>query len=426
MKFKHEGYREEDFIFFNDSAHVDPEMIPLSNPGREFGDISEMISSGDDGYLQARPGHNPSDPGRKLITNVPAMQPGNQWLHRPNHYPGLRLLQVHNALVIPPVPLEKNNRRYHLCEVHDSNGALVVDSMTRPGEVTLKPDKVAALRRESEPLPGVWLYCGRFWNHYGHFIIETLSTLWPFFNFNLDPSAVRPLYMADSPKIPHGFVKRAFENIGVSPEQVKISARPRIVEKLIIPTPSARIHLVQGDYIHPVQNETWKAVAGMRSERPGRKIYLSRRKFLRNEEGKRPLQNEKRVEKLFASQGFEVIFPEKLPFDEQLKLYSEASVIAGQLGSNLLNAAFAADGIKLVGIGPRSFRHLTLVLLADVKRLESFIFLSPDDHIRFDSQESWKVDIDELASFLGENGIFRRQPGFLRRITRRAKGIFGR
>jgi capsular polysaccharide biosynthesis protein len=121
-----------------------------------------------------------------------------------------------------------------------------------------------------------------------------------------------------------------------------------------------------------------------------------------------------------------VIFPEKLPFDEQLKLYSEASVIAGQLGSNLLNAAFAADGIKLVGIGPRSFRHLTLVLLADVKRLESFIFLSPDDHIRFDSQESWKVDIDELASFLGENGIFRRQPGFLRRITRRAKGIFGR
>jgi capsular polysaccharide biosynthesis protein len=125
------------------------------------------------------------------------------------------------------------------------------------------------------------------------------------------------------------------------------------------------------------------------------------------------------VEKLFSAQGFEVIFPEQIPFDEQLKIYSEAAVIAGQLGSNLLNAAFAADGVKLVGIGPRSFRHPTLMMLAEVKHLESFIFLSPDDHIRFDSRESWKVDIDELAAFLRENGIFGRKRGLFGRLIRR-------
>jgi capsular polysaccharide biosynthesis protein len=410
---------EEDFIFFNDPAPGGPDRIAWSHPEREFGSLEGMISSGDDGFLNARPGRSPADPAGPVAANIPSDLPGTQWLRRRNDYPGLRLLQVHNALVIPPAALEKDNRRYHLCEVHDANGALVLESMTRPGEISLNPEKVALLRRESEPLPGAWLYGGRFWNHYGHFIIETLSTLWPYASLSLDPSAVRPLYMANSPKVPSGFVTHAFEKNGITAEQVKISARPRIVEKLIIPTPSARIHLMKGDYIHPVQKETWNTVSDTSPTAPSRKIYLSRRMFLSKEEGKRPLENEEQVEKLFSAQGFEVIFPEQIPFDEQLKMYSEAAVIAGQLGSNLLNAAFAADGVKLVGIGPRSFRHPTLMMLADVKHLESFIFLSLDDHIRFDSRDSWKVDIDELAAFLRENGIFDRKRGLFGRLIRR-------
>jgi hypothetical protein len=74
-------------------------------------------------------------------------------------------------------------------------------------------------------------------------------------------------------------------------------------------------------------------------DRANRKIYLSRKSKMTA--GYRKLQNEEDVEKLFLKYGFELVFPERLSFFEQVEIFSESRVIAGPTGSAFANIVYA-------------------------------------------------------------------------------------
>jgi len=81
------------------------------------------------------------------------------------------------------------------------------------------------------------------------------------------------------------------------------------------------------------------------SRRGTRRIYVSRRDAPKK---RRWIVNEPDVEELFRSRGFDVIVMRDCPFDEQVRLFREARVVAGLNGGGLTDIIFAPSGTDVI------------------------------------------------------------------------------
>lgn len=99
---------------------------------------------------------------------------------------------------------------------------------------------------------------------------------------------------------------------------------------------------------------------GIESNKEGfRKIYISRKTS-----DYRQLLNANEIENLLIALGFEIIFPEKISFFAQVRLFSQAKIIVGQGGAGMANMIFAPKTCKL------------LILISDVQQTNLHLFHS--------------------------------------------------
>lgn len=89
----------------------------------------------------------------------------------------------------------------------------------------------------------------------------------------------------------------------------------------------------------------------------GKRLYIAR-----DRAKYRRMLNEQQIQAALRAQGFEIVRPEDMNFAEQLKLFSEASVIVGPTGAGLSNMVFAPPGCKVI------------VLAGDTRDANYFIF----------------------------------------------------
>jgi capsular polysaccharide biosynthesis protein len=82
-------------------------------------------------------------------------------------------------------------------------------------------------------------------------------------------------------------------------------------------------------------------------EPTGRKLYVAR-----SPKGGRTLANEEEVWQLLEAKGFEKIRAEALKFDEQVRLFAQATHVLGSMGSGLANAMFCSPGARLLTLAP--------------------------------------------------------------------------
>lgn len=87
------------------------------------------------------------------------------------------------------------------------------------------------------------------------------------------------------------------------------------------------------------------AVRGVDLRPTGRRIVLSRKGFTQ-----RQLVNEAEIINALARYGFEVVYPEKLSFVEQIALYHSADVIVGSASSAMTNTIFCNDKARVVAL----------------------------------------------------------------------------
>jgi hypothetical protein len=76
-----------------------------------------------------------------------------------------------------------------------------------------------------------------------------------------------------------------------------------------------------------------------------RRIYVSRRDAPKK---RRWIVNERDVEEVFRSRGFEVVVMRDCPLEEQVRLFRDAEVVAGLNGGGLTDIMFAASGIHVL------------------------------------------------------------------------------
>ncbi|MBX9775507.1 MAG: glycosyltransferase family 61 protein [Xanthobacteraceae bacterium] len=94
----------------------------------------------------------------------------------------------------------------------------------------------------------------------------------------------------------------------------------------------------------------------------------------------RRLVNSEEIVRVAEQHGFEIVACETMSFAEQVRLFSQASVIAGPHGAGCTNLVFAPNGARVIELigprygrdssrGPLAFRHLAMLTNMEFTRL---------------------------------------------------------
>ena len=205
-------------------------------------------------------------------------------------------------------------------------------------------------RATVERVTGRGCYLGHLFEHHGHFITESLSSLWPLVRGeSFDYFVCHPFGAASALS---GNAEWAFGRLGVEREALHVICAQTWFEELTVPErtwqPNQGVHLAYREIVTNLSRPFW------RQER-SRRLYLSR-----SQVANRLVENEPEIEEYFASKGYEIVHPETIPLQGQLELFGACGLLAGFSGSALHNVVLCPPGTAMVSLGDRRTRGTLL------------------------------------------------------------------
>lgn len=267
------------------------------------------------------------------IIDIGPPQPNSGWSH------DIQTLQ--SAIVVPA----KENGFVQVAGVLHSDGRYCPEgALWRNNRaLTIAPSLPSG---PIEELSGTWLWGGQLWNHFGHFIAESTSRLWPLPELASQIDGV--LFIPKRPR-KRDFVEqfqRDFVNLMEPDLPVKSVCEPVRVENLIVPG--------QGFGLGKIARMTEpyrKAIAdNFASQLPSdgpEKLYVSRSKLRKFKGG---LVGEERIESYLAEQGYEIFHPQRHDVQTQIARYKAAKTILAAEGSAIHLVAMSGNIQQKIGI----------------------------------------------------------------------------
>lgn len=260
-------------------------------------------------------------------------------------------------------------------------------------------------------LEGRYLYLGWFAPYFGHFFTEMLIQLQAVqlmggrdfkILFNAEPGEAANWLNSTSPL--KDFVISSLKHFSIELDDIIFIEEDVQVETLIAPTPPNVYQRGCRKEIFPLAREIRQTVFGDAGHTP-KHIYLSRSNF----NGRR-LINGEQIEALFKARGFEIIYPETLPLEEQLALAAGAEVIAGEEGSAFCAGLFANNPIIVELESGRFHSNLPKLSYMNAKDYGYILPYNNLKHVPPARNNSmtyahpWVVD-ETLASLFGSNPV---------------------
>lgn len=131
-----------------------------------------------------------------------------------------------------------------------------------------------------------------------------------------------------------------FELAGIPKNRIAIIDTPTRFRQVIVPRQSAYwLDTYNKEFFEVLYNKIRETAKPARSKR----IYLSRAKYATQD-----LFNESYFEDYFSSNGYDIIYPEQLPIDQQISYIAGAEEIACTYGTLSHLSLFAQPGIKCI------------------------------------------------------------------------------
>jgi hypothetical protein len=213
------------------------------------------------------------------------------------------------------------------------------------------------------------VYLGWLFNHYGHFLMQSLARVW--FLTEVDPATKVLFHHPSAPRFqPTGWARRMLAAFDVPPERVLTLRKPTRLRRLIVPEPlfepratandqTVRVHKAMARPYHEVA----RRIAGDVEPSP-QPLYLSRRRLPSTQ---RAIIGEDWLEEVLRQNGFRIAYPETMSLEEQVRLLNGHAHIISNAGSAAQNVLFArnAPALHLLTNGaqfsPDYFMHHTVV-----------------------------------------------------------------
>ena len=299
-------------------------------------------------------------------------------------------------------------RSYVRGAIYDGSGRLINLSQRKGGmnsDMVLSVNPPVLSRRErgeaiERTHAGRWLYAGSWMHGFGHFLVETLPTLWP---------------LLEDPRGFDGICAHRFNSLKTFDWQFEIvgllSSKPiHVIDddpsryaELVVPARTYHYQVA----IHPVATRVWDLVSSRAAEgasdSDGPSIYLSRSRFQAEQLANgvtsgREVKNSEAVDDVFAAFGFRVVYPETLAVTEQIRLARQAPIVAGAAGSALHLSVFTKPGARVIELGDTR----TGSNVVATQRAISSAKRQPTAHIAYAEATPGSVDLDHLRSRLRE------------------------
>jgi hypothetical protein len=211
----------------------------------------------------------------------------------------------------------------------------------------------------------VVIYGGILFNHFGHFILESLSRYWILKNLN----NVKIAWHVRGQDQILNWQKEIFNLLNIDTDNFIIINQPYIFENLMLASPGYIMNTKANNF----HLSTLKIQSQEKNEKlKSKKIWLSRSNLKEYFGG---VNNEKELEKILLDEGFEIVFPEKLNVTEQLDIYSQAEVLAGFEGSAFHSIVFLSSPPPLIIILQRRIQgiHPNYITIADCLNLNQVV-----------------------------------------------------
>ena len=224
--------------------------------------------------------------------------------------------------------------------------------------------------------------------NYGHVLVEILPRL-----INLWRSPLRtvrlllPQMMA--PYAPT--VQNLCDLLGITAELLFVSEQEITdVEQLVYLGPVSRHNTRKSETLLHFRDLVWRGLGIVPAAT--RRLYIERPAH-----EQRSLSNVAEARAVLEAAGYETVHPASMPFDDQVRLFSQASHIVGTLGAGLTNSLFAPAACRVTMIDPGLADYFFWDLAAVCGQSFAWLFTGP---VSFFSQElassSYGVDLDGL------------------------------
>jgi capsular polysaccharide biosynthesis protein len=161
------------------------------------------------------------------------------------------------------------------------------------------------------------IYGGLISVHYGHFILESLSRLW---YSSIDKDT--PIIFCSRQKKLRPYQEEIFKTLNIN-NQISIISKPTTVKDLIVPSIGFRCR----NYF---SNRHADFLSVKQYSQKNRRIWLSRSKL---KSWVQRVSNEEILENKLYQEGWEIFHPQDHTVEEQLTVFSEASILSGFVGS---------------------------------------------------------------------------------------------
>jgi hypothetical protein len=183
---------------------------------------------------------------------------------------------------------------------------------------------------------GLYLFIGILSKHFGHFLVDSLSQLWPLILYHddlvkrIDGFVVFSGHaLSSNSAVWPDFIPETLGCLSIPKSRIILVDKPMSFERCLIPRKISPFGCGGG---RPY-NATMQAISNQIKTKSYSNIYLSRSLLNSNRKDNDCMENE--VEAVFRDRGFIILHPQTMPLSEQARMISRATRIAGCIGSQL-------------------------------------------------------------------------------------------
>jgi len=280
-------------------------------------------------------------------------------------------------------------------------GSLLTRTWTPP-QISYPPDITELDLGAVDIVEGAHIYGGYFFNHFGHFLLESLARAWVVEEVGHLPFAWAA---GDSP---NAWQAEILSLLGLDVPHC-FPRRPTLFRRLIIADPGYRIQT----FFHPRHARFLSCWGEAPEGGPFQKVWLSRTGV---PDPRRRHPGEERLQRALAARGWRIVHPQDISVTEQLRTMVDAGVVAGMEGSSF-HAAILLKRPPCPFIVLRRGTSPNYRTIADRKGVLEFDLYGArrvhDGHDRKDLRltrpERWARVVDDLARRIADGRDDRSQ-----------------
>lgn len=196
----------------------------------------------------------------------------------------------------------------------------------------------------------IYFYGHHITHHFGHFLFSILARLWALPYGRSRHFKILLLHLPSKATM-EGAAGQILAALGISEKDLVAFDRPMRLKSVVVPSPAFRENNIAYTAYHSLCQAIGRILVPDESVVPNdRPVFLSKARLASGLNG---LTNEEDLHKYIVQRGIDVIYPETLSIEQQIRLFKERRLVLGVLGSAFHLSVFG-NSLRMIGLSQRA------------------------------------------------------------------------